>query len=66
MSTKKRQSELAEKRLQSARISDLYNLELKDKIIMLRKEICGMECNHAVEVWNLEGEKALLQEEVKR
>ena len=55
--TKKRQSELAEKRLQSARISDLYNLELKDEIIMLCKEIFEMERDHAVEVRNLEGRR---------
>ena len=63
---KKRQTKLADRRLQCARDSELLNVELKDKIISLRKQIDDMERSHVVELENLEGEKALLEEEVKR
>ena len=63
---KKRQTELADRRLQSARNSELLNVELKDEIISLRKQIYDMERSHVVELEDLEGERALLQEEVKR
>ena len=63
---KKRQTELADRRLQCARDSELVNVELKDEIISLRKQIDEKERSHVVELEKLEGEKALLEEEVKR
>ena len=62
---KKRQTELADRSLQCARDSELVNVELKDEIISLRKQIDEKERSHVVELEKLEGEKALL-EEVKR
>jgi hypothetical protein len=63
---KKRQTELADRRLQCARDSELVNVELKDEIISLRKQIDEKERSHVVELEKLEGEKALLEEEVRR